>query len=51
MICLTANAVSGMREMYIQAGFDDYIAKPIDTRRLESMLLTYLSPDLVKEPI
>jgi len=51
IICLTANAVSGMREMYIQAGFDDYIAKPIDTRRLESMLLTYLSPDLVKEPI
>ena len=49
VICLTANAVSGMREMYIQAGFDDYLTKPIDTKRLESMLLTYLPPDLVHE--
>ena len=49
VICLTANAVSGMREMYINAGFDDYLTKPIDTGRLESMLLTYLPPDLVEK--
>ncbi|MBR4667600.1 MAG: response regulator [Butyrivibrio sp.] len=49
VICLTANAVSGMREMYINAGFDDYLTKPIDTDRLESMLLTYLPPDLVEK--
>ena len=49
VICLTANAVSGMREMYINAGFDDYLTKPIDTGRLESMLLRYLPPDLVEQ--
>ncbi len=48
VICLTANAVSGMREMYINAGFDDYLTKPIDTGRLESMLIKYLPPDLLE---
>jgi signal transduction histidine kinase/CheY-like chemotaxis protein/HPt (histidine-containing phosphotransfer) domain-containing protein len=42
IVCLTANAISGMREMYISAGFDDYITKPIDPDRLEVMLLQYL---------
>lgn len=51
VICLTANAVSGMREMYINAGFEDYLTKPIDTTRLESMLLRYLPPDLVEPAI
>ncbi|MCR5331064.1 MAG: response regulator, partial [Lachnospiraceae bacterium] len=42
VVCLTANAISGMREMYINAGFDDYITKPIDPDRLETMLLQYI---------
>ncbi len=49
VICLTANAVSGMREMYINAGFDDYLTKPIDTGKLESVLLKYLPTNLVEK--
>ncbi|MBQ3913250.1 MAG: Hpt domain-containing protein, partial [Lachnospiraceae bacterium] len=42
VVCLTANAISGMREMYISAGFDDYLTKPIDPDRLETLLLQYI---------
>ncbi|MCR5302409.1 MAG: response regulator [Lachnospiraceae bacterium] len=41
-IALTANAVSGAREMYINAGFSDYMSKPVDGRRLEEMIKKYL---------
>jgi signal transduction histidine kinase/CheY-like chemotaxis protein len=49
VICLTANAISDMREMYLQEGFDDYLTKPIDTGKLDHMLLNYLPPDLVEQ--
>ena len=47
VICLTANAISGMRKMYTDAGFDDYLTKPIDHEQLEMMLIQYLPEDKV----
>lgn len=43
VIALTANAFSGAREMYINAGFTDYLTKPVDGKSLENVLETYLS--------
>ena len=34
IIALTANALSGMQDMFLANGFDDYIAKPIETTKL-----------------
>jgi len=47
IIALTANAVSGAREMYIDYGFADYLSKPIASRELEKILYTLLPKDLV----
>lgn len=49
-VALTANAVSGARQMYLDAGFDDYISKPVDGIRLEKMLLSMLPKDKIKSP-
>ena len=46
-ICLTANAISGMRDTYIAAGFDDYLTKPIDPESLEDALIRYLPDEKV----
>ena len=49
VIALTANAVAGASELYFKAGFDDYITKPIDSRRLEQCLTKYLPKDKIIE--
>ena len=49
-VALTANAVSGARQMYLDAGFADYMSKPIDGRKLEEMIKKYLPKEKVKEP-
>lgn len=40
-IALTANAISGVRDMYLSEGFDDYLSKPIDSEALEMTIEKY----------
>ena len=45
VICLTADVVRGAKERYLQMGFNDYLTKPIDSAKLEKMLIDYLPAD------
>jgi len=38
IIALTANAVVGMKEMFIEKGFNDFISKPIDVSKLDEII-------------
>ncbi len=44
VIAFTANAVSGAREMFAREGFDEFLAKPLETVELERVLRKVL-PD------
>ena len=44
-VALTANAVSGAREFYLDAGFFDYISKPVEGEKLEKLIMSYLPPE------
>ncbi|MBR1674639.1 MAG: response regulator [Eubacterium sp.] len=49
VIALTANAVLGAREQYLNTGFDNYLSKPINVNDLEDILIRYLKPDPVTD--
>ena len=42
VVILTANAITGMREQYLEKGFDEYLSKPIDREKLDEILKKFL---------
>lgn len=42
IVVLTANATEEARQMFLKEGFDDYISKPIDMKKLEKILEKWL---------
>jgi signal transduction histidine kinase/CheY-like chemotaxis protein len=51
VVVLTANAIEGMKDEYLNTGFNDYLAKPIDRLELERVLRTYLSSNVVQNQL
>jgi signal transduction histidine kinase/CheY-like chemotaxis protein len=42
IIALTANAVSGMKEMFLENGFNDFLSKPIESSKLDAVLKKWI---------
>ncbi len=51
VIALTANAIAGMRESYLAAGFDEYLAKPIEKQDLIKAVNKLLKDKLSTVPV
>ena len=49
VIALTANAITGMKEEYINFGFNDYLSKPIERKDLERIIKTVIKKDNQKQ--
>lgn len=48
VIALTANAVAGCKEMYLEHGFTDYFSKPVIAYKLDELILQYLPKELIQ---
>lgn len=49
IIALTANAVVGMKEQFLEAGMNDFMTKPIQIKELLAMLRMYLPEEYIEE--
>lgn len=48
VVALTANAITGAKEMYMREGFDAFLSKPINPEKLEQMILVLLPRELLE---
>jgi len=51
IVSLTANAVAGQADMFLENGFDNFISKPIDIRQLNAVLNKYIRDKQTPEVI
>ena len=45
IIALTANAIKGVEEMFIESGLNDFIAKPLEIKRLGTIMHRWIPKD------
>ena len=48
IIALTGNVMSGARQSYMEQGFDGYVEKPVQSKKLEAEILRFLPEDVIE---
>lgn len=48
IIALTGNVMSGARQSYMEQGFDGYVEKPVQSKKLEAEILKFLPKDAIE---
>jgi len=48
VVMLTANAIVGDKERYLEEGFHDFLSKPIMPDKLDAIILKYITPSILK---
>ncbi|MDR1914976.1 MAG: response regulator [Synergistaceae bacterium] len=51
IVALTANAVAGAKESFLEGGMNDFLPKPIDPRKLDAILIKWLPPNAITCPL
>ena len=51
IVALTANVLSGQREVFLANGLNDYLAKPIDVQKLDEILEKWIPLEKRVEPV
>ena len=51
IVALTANAITGARDMYLREGFDEYLSKPINMSELNRIINKYFKKEEAPEEI
>lgn len=49
IIALTANAIGGTKEMFLNEGMNDFVAKPIDVKEITRKVFLWLADDKIKK--
>jgi CheY-like chemotaxis protein len=49
VIAFSANALTGMRELFFASGMNDFLSKPVNPDELNKMLKKWLPPDMISE--
>ncbi|MDR1353082.1 MAG: response regulator, partial [Treponema sp.] len=50
IVALTANAVSGMKEMFLKNGFNDFLSKPIEIPKLDEIVTKWIPGEKKRDP-